>query len=168
MALILSAPWVGPAHNNLNERYKTGFRFWCFLLQILLRFCITMHIPVLLCVSGWGDFRSRWKSDRKPCRTRISALRTSWETFVCAFSSSDRAWQHPNMFQTRVGCIHIQFGGFVPPPRTLPALRYLRIQIPHCTLRKKRANHRDQNQASVFGWPSWAQWWRGSYPRCSN
>ena len=87
MALIISAPRVGPAHNNLNKRYKTGFRFWCFLLQILLRSYMTMHSIVLLCVSGWGDFRQRRKSAQKPYRTRISALRTSWELIYGAFES---------------------------------------------------------------------------------
>ena len=34
VALIISAGRVGPAHRNLSERFKTGFRFWMFFCCI--------------------------------------------------------------------------------------------------------------------------------------
>ena len=51
---------------------------------------------------------------QKPYRVHSSAVRTSWETILCAFESWDRAWQHTNTLRTRLRSIRLQIYGFAP------------------------------------------------------
>ena len=81
------------------------------------------HFPV--CVSGSNGRPRRQKNCpkrirkqqnfiQKPYRVHSSAVRTSWETILCAFESWDRAWQHTNTLRTRLRSIRLQIYGFAP------------------------------------------------------